>query len=187
MSRLTICLLFISVSCLCYAEKTVNRMILKINNNAYTQREMETYLLVKALQKDKRSFLATAENWSESLKNYKEDMLIYEEALKLRFNFGRDTDLKETVEMIMAKVTKDKDLNPYAKRLLLIEEDYAKALSLYKNVEKYRPSLKENPSNLAQMPPDRRVSYLERRNYSRFYDDAFTYRVIEPSLFVSKD
>lgn len=161
----------------------INRELLKVNENSYTQREAEIYLLVKALRKSERSFLAKEANWKRALRDYKNDMLVYEDSRKLRYTMDSGTDFKDEIKSIRKSIQEDKELRDLASRLVISDKDILNALLTLGRVDKYKMDQNENPIESSFVHKSRRVPTLDKKSYVYFYKDAFVYRYIQPNAF----
>lgn len=168
---------------LAFADVIVDRIVLKINDSAFTQRELETYLLVKAVRKKQRELVATQENWERAVKYFKNDMLIHEESRKLKYPVETPATLPQDVKDIQASLQADGEWKALADRLLINEKDIEAVVRMLLRVEKYKGEQRETSLDTVSVPPARRVPFLEKRNYVRFYDDAMSYRRIEPRVY----
>lgn len=174
------------LSSFCFGETlVVNRLLLKINDSAYTQRELEIFLLIKAIQKRDKTLLASEQNWKLALKNFKNDMLLYEESRKLRYSIESSKDLSTEVQQIKDAMEADAEFKAYAGRLGIHTKDIEQKLRISLRIEKYkidqRDSAFENPNAMSA-----RFSLLEKRNYVRYYNDADVYVYIQPNAFVTR-
>jgi hypothetical protein len=175
------CLLCFVFSISAYAEPILfNRVILKVNETAYTQRQLEIYELVKSLHTSSSPLLASAENWKSLLMMFKEDLLVYEEASKLRYASHPSFNAADERQRLKKIIEGDKKLSDLADRLSLSDADYDKTLLMIHKIVSYKEKQEVNPLDVSGIPPDRRVPYLERRVYVRFYEGAFEYRFIQP-------
>lgn len=167
----------------CLGSVMIDRILMKINESAFTQRELENYLLVKAVRKSQRQLIASEKNWYSAVRAFKDDMLIYEESRKLRYPVEASATLPADVQYVKAAIQKDAELRILADRLLLTEKDIETILRVMLRVDKYKGEQRENAFDTMGVPPKRRVPFLDKRNSVRMYDDAMSYRHIEPNAF----
>ncbi|MBI2603513.1 MAG: hypothetical protein HYW48_10715 [Deltaproteobacteria bacterium] len=162
----------------------IDRMILKINETAFTQREVETYFLVKAVTSADYNLLPNEQTWGKVLTEFKNDILLYEESQKLRHvSPTPQADLDKTMNLLREK-TKHGLPGAFAERLALKEQDLLTALQIFLKVEKVRDQ-KATPIGSHKRSSDGRlaISDLEQKNYVRFFDDAEVYKLIQPNAF----
>ncbi len=164
----------------------IDRLLLKINDTAYTQRDMETYLFVKALHKKNEDIFVKDKNWNASLKIFKNDMLIYEEFHKLRYTLDAQVKLSEELQQILAKIESDEDLKKLTQRLCIAETKIEQVLHMISRIEQYKTDVKESVFELPNISESHRVSVLEKRNSVFFYKDAGVYLFIAPNAYKAK-
>ncbi len=93
----------------------LDRLIVTINKNHYTQRELEIYFFVKNIldKKTTRTHI-TQENWHLFLNNFSDDFLIYQTAREVAFYEKIDLDESEFLaffKKIQTNVTQHEDIN----------------------------------------------------------------------------
>lgn len=172
------------VSCQLLGDKLlVDRMLLKINDTAFTQRDAETYLLLKAILQEDRTLIPSAQSWTKGLREFKNDMLLYEESQKLRhISPFTESQLNQLMGQIQ-KQSKEGPAGELAKRLALSEGDWKDALQIFLKVEKAK-NTEHSPAEKRQTSGgNQKFSELEKKNYVRFFEDAESYKVIHPSQF----
>lgn len=160
-----------------------DRVLFKIGEASFTQREMEIYLLVRNLQFDRKEPIANEQNWSSTLQNFKNAMLVYEESKKLHLNIEQ-AGLDKQVATIKNAILNDKSLTELSDRLGVDEKDIELTLLVSARVEKAKHVQKENLSETLGIPPAKKVSALDKKHFVRFFDDAETYRLIQPKAFL---
>ena len=161
----------------------VDRILLKINESAFTQRELENYMLVKAIRRSNRELVASQQNWESSVQFFKDDMLVYEESRKLRYPVEASTKIVEDARNIFVTIQTDSELKSLADRLLLSEKAIQNILRMMLRVEKFKVEQRDTAMDVIAVPQKKRVPFLEKRNFIRMYDEAMTYKRIEPSAF----
>ncbi len=165
------------------AEILFDRVLFKINDASFTQREMEIYLLVKALQLSQNELIATEKNWQSALLNYKNAMLIYEESKKLHLS-TEQVGLDKQVLALRTMILNDKALNMLGDRLGIDDKDIELTLHISARVEKAKNVQKESLNDSLGIPPAKKVPILDRKNFVRIFDDAEIYRLIQPKAFL---
>ena len=93
----------------------LDRLIVTINKNHYTQRELEIYFFVKNIldKKTTRTHI-TQENWHLFLNNFSDDFLIYQTAREVAFYEKIDLEESEFLaffKKIQTHVTQHEDIN----------------------------------------------------------------------------
>ncbi len=160
---------------------TIDRVILKVNDSTYTQRDLEIYLLVKALAVAQSQGIATENNWQDSVQRFKTDMLAYEETFKLRYASSSKIADAELAK-VRTLITASKELNDLSQRLVIADKDIEQSLIMLERIQKYNKEQKESVESQG-IPHERRVPLAEKRNFVRIFDDAHEYRFIQPSAF----
>jgi len=183
-SRFFLLALLLIFTNVCIAEHiVVDRIVMKINETAFTQRELENYLLVKAVRRSQKQLIATQENWEASVQLFKNDMLIYEESRKLRYPVEIPTTLPSDVKAVQQVIETNPEMKNLEDRLLLNERDIDNVLRMMLRIEKFKVDQRDNAAEVIAVPQKKRVPFLEKRNYIRMYDDAMSYRRIQPNAF----
>lgn len=84
---LCIAILLTGFSLTAFARVLGDRAVLSINNVTYTQRQVELYIVIKeSLRRNtaiESARVVTASNWREALTVFTEDMIVYQESLRL--------------------------------------------------------------------------------------------------------
>ena len=160
----------------------VNRLLIKINESSFSQREMEIYFLAKSLSLNNKDLVVTENNWPVLIRAYKDDMMLYEETRKLHYSQDIEKDMGKKLALVKDGIQKDPFLGGIEKRLAMNDRDLEIALVALARVEKFRSEQKESTDPL-KAPPNRRVPSIEKRNYVRYFQEAGRYRYIQPQAF----
>ena len=169
-SNKLIILLFIPF---CYGAVLGDRLLLEINTHIYTQRQLESHMLIK---KNIEARYRTAElfnqdNWRELLNTFRQDMLILLEIER----YGWYEPSPADIETAQQNILRNLGSNPSDFVRLGIDNSMLMNLiisnlkiALYRNRQ---ATLSEGNSWLEK---------LEKKNYLRFYHQSSIYRPIFP-------
>ncbi len=165
-----------------FAERiTIDRMLLKVNETAYTQRQLEVYLLVKSLRADTEPWIVSQNNWNKTLKVLKQDMLSCEETYKHRTaTFAKITN--EDVQSIQKLIASRPETQELSQRLAISSKDVEQSLAMLARVQRQNREQLEQ-KDFQGIPQQRRVASIEKRNSFRFYDGTEAYRHLQADKF----
>jgi len=144
--HLLISLVFLSTSATANLA-LVDRQILEVEANSYTQRQFEIYFLVKQLllSRNAKPDLALHQgNWEEQLQHYKSDILINQfmdqEAQRLSSLFPSKSMLETAYEMVQNRSHKVTAAQDFVNRLQIQDEEMKRALVEILKVQSYLKS-----------------------------------------------
>jgi hypothetical protein len=155
-----------------------DRIILKINTSVFSQRDMELHLMILAALDDVRSpklFPLTNSNWLQALLLFKNDMLTYSEAEKLRqLRFEEQERSKQlaTVTSNLANATYQENI----KRLGIKNAEISEHLSKILIITQLKRSLEDKTKSKEDY--NTWLTKTEKNYFFRFFEDAQTYKPI---------
>lgn len=165
-----------------------DRLILDINGLQYTQRQLESYLLVRAmlLSGSQPASVLAAENWGSSLLAFEQAMMIEQEAFRLGGFQPSELMIKTSMEIIKKKLGTDSDELRQAQRLGLDDKGMERIVASILRAEGLRRSRQRVMSDASVNKNERRSGEdewlvdLKRRAIVRRYNGADNYLQISP-------
>ena len=187
MGRLVVVLLwlFASVS----HAKIGDRLIITINDTPYTQRQIEMYMTIKeSLRKSDRVRLIRPVEWSVAVDVFTQDMIIFQESLRLGSFQPADQVVDRFAGAVEQKIASDDHFRENLKRLGVGSRDVRGALETVLRIDSFRKS-KDRQDELAGEIRDKsargKKSWfidLEERAVIRLFREGKIYKSISPTL-----
>ena len=149
------------------AQKLGDRIVVAINDQTYTQRQVESYITLKeCLRKPSDSpqavNLITKQNWTDALSVFIEDMILLQEVIRL----GSYQDVSQLIDqyetIVKGKLSTHATLAAHAKRLGFNDLTIAKTLEDILRIAYFRRS-KMKQANL--IPSSQRESNEDLNNF----------------------
>lgn len=161
----------------------VDRMVLKVNDSAYTQREVELYFLVKAFLREDPALLVGANNWKIRLHNFKDDALVFEDST--RMSVGMIAIPAELQKKLKA-IYQNNLYRPELDRLVVVDRDLEVAAYFLRTVERHIDNIDRTGQKrrFAMRQRGKKRGDLELRHFIFFYQDAEQYRLLRPRQFI---
>lgn len=168
----------------------IDRQLLEVESNSYTQRHFEIYFLVRQLllsRNSKPDLALRQENWERELQNFKNEMLINhfmdQETQRLSSLFPNKSMLETAFDMVQNRSQKVTAAQEISKRLQIHEDELRRALTQILKVQSYlksRTRLLEvgaDVENWGYELDDQSAWFtrIEQTFRYRFYDDAKQY------------
>lgn len=165
-----------------------DRLIIAINDSPYTQRQIETHISVKeSLRKGDQVRLIRPDDWASAVDVFTEDMIIFQESLRLGSFEPADQLVDRFVGAVQERLAADKGFAANIKRLGVNERELRGALEAVLRIESFRKS-KDRQDELAgqvrSTVDEGKESWfadLEQRAVIRLFKDAKIYKKIEPT------
>jgi hypothetical protein len=146
----------------------LDRVLLRVERNGFSQREMETYFLVQAYQTQNLKLIVREETWLERLAAFKNDMLIWVENRVLTIQSTHDDVEKKILQELCSTAPYDAE----CQRLAIDTQDLNRALERRRLVEEYKRSEALIWRQMTLKP-------LESKYYVRFYAGSKTYQRLQ--------
>ncbi len=139
---LILCLLFTAFSQV-EAKSIVNRIVLQIRNQAYSQRELELYRAAKWSMRSPEPFVPlSASNWSQELASFSRDMLLFKEAWTTNRFQADESVINSNLEKIFQRVQSEPELSKLFQRLQGERVDLIELVAMEIQVENFQQSKK---------------------------------------------
>jgi hypothetical protein len=172
-----------------HAETTLgDRLVVEVNKTPYSQRQVEAYVMLRDLLREKPStLLVNANNWEILFRYFTEEMAIHQEALRLGSVQLPEENVRKALAFVQSKL-KDEPLRGYAARLGLDTSSLNRVIGAILRVDAFRTS-REKQAALSSNDSKRQnwLRELFDRTIVRFYADAFRYAEIQPTSGVPID
>ncbi|RYZ50576.1 MAG: hypothetical protein EOP07_22725 [Proteobacteria bacterium] len=144
MKKIICLVMFFFVSATLMAEQmTLDRLIVEINGKSYSQKHLETYILLRtiAMGEEPRRALPSAENWAEHIEQFKNEMIVYtqleNDPQKLE-SFAPDSKRVQDAESILTSLqSKNSELDKFIRQRQLSEANISEILTMVFRVEAY--------------------------------------------------
>jgi hypothetical protein len=165
-----------------------DRLVVEVNKTPYSQRQVESYVMLRELLREKPSVLVVnANNWEILFRYFTEEMAIHQEALRLGSVQLPEEGVRKALGFVQGKL-KDEPLRGYAARLGLDTSSLNRVLGAILRVDAFRTS-REKQAALSNNDSKRQnwLRELFDRTIVRFYADAFRYAEIQPTSGVPID
>lgn len=167
-----------------YAEGILaDRVLMTVDSATYTQRDVEIYFIVKALTQADETLLVSEKNWKASIWKFKEDMLLYEEALRTNLQRDDEVSFREEVQTLFADLQKSKVFKKDIERLLIDKKSFEKTFLILKKTKHQSSDSKKVSGSMRFLPKHRQLPVLDKAYFVHFKEDAFEYKKIHPSYF----
>ncbi len=173
------------LACLCFpslgqassqAPVLIERVLMKIGSDAFTQRDLEIYCNIKnALRADDGLAiqLVNEGNWSDSLKQFEKDMTIGLEIKSLSQRYSPDKRLQMAVSKLKAAEAKDAAFRTMLSRLFVDEGDFERTATAILQVEDFI-AFKQKTAQSDWLDS------LSKKFKVLVFDDSRQYRAISP-------
>ncbi len=179
-----------SLTTILRAETIGDRLLLDINGLQYTQRQFESYLLVRGmlLSGGQTAHILSNENWRSSLQSFEQAMMIEQEAFRLGGFQPSELMVETSMEIIKKKGTPDSEEGRQMQRLGLDDKASERIVASILRAEGMRRSRQRAASDNNVTGGGRRQAGLEeewlvdlkRRAVVRRYNGAESYIMIKP-------
>ncbi len=124
----------------------LDRLIVEINGKSYSQKQLETYMLLRtiAMGEELNNAFPTAANWPEEVEQFKNEMVVYtqlENDQQKLDSFAPDSKKVQDAETALASLqSKNSQLDRFLRQRQLTEGDIAKILTSIFRIEGYTKS-----------------------------------------------
>lgn len=162
-----------------------DRLVIGVNNVPYSQRQVESYILVKeSLRKtsDGTSRVIDARSWKDALQVFGEDMIVLQEAERLGSYQNEGALVEKFRAVFRQKATAGSALAAAQSRLGIDEASVKKTLESVLRVVAFRKAKDRGSDDAKAGQKSKWLTELTDRAVVRFYQDAESYVVIEPAL-----
>ncbi len=183
------------------AAKIGDRLVVSLNNQPYSQRQIEVYFSIKELlrnQVDETLLMVDENNWRRFLNVYIEDMIILQEAVRLGSFQVNDVALQKYFKIVKSQFEANKKLQANFARLGIDSSSLKSTLSNVLRVAGFRRSKSRLVTSSAKDEDygttedsaarfkKRWLNELKERAVIRTYENAYNYVFIDPSQGISK-
>src|SRR5690606_35170412 len=118
-----------------------DRLVIAINDTPYTQRQIEMYITIKeSLRKSDNVRLIQPSDWADVVDVFTEDMIIFQESLRLGSFEPADPLVGRFLSAVKDKISQDRKFGAELKRLGVEEPDLRSALQTVLRIDSYRRS-----------------------------------------------
>lgn len=157
----------------------VNRILLKIDDLVFSQRDLEIFFMLGAMLEIEGSrdyFPLQKSNWHPALVAFKESMLIYTEADKLRQIRLNETELKKD-QLKVNHAIKSQEFASSLKRLQVEKAELDGALQKIQTIKNFKITYQSHASskNKDFSLMKQWISGLEKKYFVRFFDQSDNY------------
>jgi hypothetical protein len=178
-----------------YAGQIGDRLVVSINNQPYSQRQIEVYFSIKEILRDKIDaslLIANKDNWKKFLNLFIEDMIVLQEATRLGSFQINDAALEKYFGIIQLRYQKNDLLQANYSRLGIDSATLKNTLSNVLRVAGFRRSKSKmiDKSSLDELDEPRVtkrwLSELRERAVTRTFENAYKFKVIDPVKSIKK-
>lgn len=175
-------------------EILVDRLILEIGVNSFTQRQLELYMTLKRTLQDqdpKEVVFINKENWTKSIFEYRDDMILIQEANRLGHGRPSKKILDDAVKYILKVRSVSVSFDTFIKKMGASSQEIKRVLASIFQVRIFSLS-----KNKAKNKHENKIKQLEKHKvwlkdikskYAfRFYEGAQYYKSIRPYIGISK-
>jgi hypothetical protein len=167
-----------------------DRVVVEINNIVYTQRQLEVYITVKESLKSAQSSeirFVNASSWPVFLEEFKQDMIIEQEAQRLASFNPTERMILKAEEIYRNKIENNIELREAMLKLDIDKNTLIRTIPSALRIEAFRRSKekrtdelkeKEVASGLVSGPKQQWLIELEQRAVVRFFDGATSYEPV---------
>ena len=167
----------------------IDRLILEVNKQSYTQRQVILYVTTRRLLQEnpKASDLQiNQKNWTTVLSQFSDEMIIEQEAQRLGSRQPNAEMVKTMKSKLLAQRRKWPIINKVYHRMAVTEQEMKKILASIIRVQSFLITRKKTP--LKEDSPQNQThaknnwfDRLKQRTPSRYYEQARNYVPIEPN------
>lgn len=167
-------------------QNLLDRLIVKINQDYFTQREVESYITVKKLITQDNNLAVdfiTKENWNETLQEFIDDLIVYTEINRLGIYRARKNQIKDLLNIIHKKKEKHLQTAKFMEHLNLDDNTLTKRIETAARVANYIKNKMPNSKN-TKIEHTWLVN-LRKKYIVRLYKRAKIYVPIHPKAIFS--
>lgn len=171
-----------------------DRVISAVDEVPYTQRQLETYFLVKESLRggpSRPGAPVSKQNWSEAVQAFNQDMMIYQEAVRLG-GFQPTEDMSSRYfEMVQETLSENKAFRSMALRLGADDEvlrsmlEKVLRIALFRNSKDKQEAISRKRSEVVEEEPGGKdgqwLETLKTRTVVRLFKEADVYWRIDPT------
>ena len=170
-----------------------DRLVVAVNGVPYTQRQVESYVLVKeSLRKEAMTRVLGARDWSEALAAFAEDMTVLQESERLGSFQTEGALLEKYRTQLDARIAAGASLKAAVRRLDMANTELSRTLEGVLRVAAFRHGKDHTPGSANATPArdgegrsgsvPRWLEDLTARTVIRYFEDASRFQAIAPEL-----
>ncbi|MFK7873882.1 MAG: hypothetical protein AB8C84_12080 [Oligoflexales bacterium] len=160
---------FLTTNTIYSAPLLVDRLILEINGESYTQKEMELTLMLLAIFKDRQPIPLQEASWGAALLEYREFMKSFHESLKKGRIYPREDLVAQKTSEVYVVARKNPILQRQLERLDVNSQTLSVGIAMVLQTKTWE-----------SFPAQRKNDSKEQTSIIRWYENAQTYKKIHP-------
>ena len=171
----------------------IDRLVVEINKINYTQRQLETYMVLRGVLADSASGpfkMIDESNWSENLYEYKDHMVIAGEALRLSSLQPAETLITTLMNAIAQKKDTDLIFSNFLKSFQISDQELLSHVITIARVDSYiKGRTSKTSQTLVESSQFRNSAWFKRlssRVPFRIYENARNFNKLQPDQFPMK-
>lgn len=164
------------------ASTLVDRLVVEVNGEAFSQRDLEVYLLVKQVLQgqppETAKFVAT--NWKGILAEFTEDMLIRQETDRLGSFQASVERFKTSLKQVQSAFKTQNFLRTETARLGIDNKSLVRSVTFVLRIMVYKENKERQFPRASKTSSPVWSGRLKERAFVRIYEDARRFKKIEP-------
>lgn len=172
-----------------YGQVISDRLIIEINKNSYTQRQMELYIALRSALTSKELTFVNQANWSQQMDFFRREMVMEQEAQRLSSAQPNRKTVQSGLSILEDRQKKSPEFASFLKRMQADEATQRRVLASIIRVRVFLSSKErqysQDPGRLEEKteldPKAEWYVKLEQRTPYRAFEGAREYVQIEPA------